>query len=89
MYGPCFVMKYLVSFLVLQSPRLRRESWLLYFYCLLIHVIISIQCLFPTVPWVGLRRVIVAFLYHTHVLLFSNFVESLCIQKQTLAGFSS
>ena len=29
--GPCFVMQYLVSFLVLQSSRGRREDWLLYF----------------------------------------------------------
>ena len=32
--GPCFVMHYLVSFLVLQSFWQGRESWLLYFNCL-------------------------------------------------------
>ena len=31
MYGTCFVMQYLVSFLVLQSSCRERESWLLYF----------------------------------------------------------
>ena len=35
MFGPCFVVLYLVSFQVLQQSRWRRESWLLYFSCLL------------------------------------------------------
>ena len=33
--GPCFVMQYFVSFLVLQSSRWGKESLLLYFYSLL------------------------------------------------------
>ena len=35
--GPCFDMQYFVSFLVLQSSRWERESWIhvLYFLCLL------------------------------------------------------
>ena len=35
MLGPCFVIQYVVSFLVLQLSRLGRESWLLYFCCIL------------------------------------------------------
>ena len=34
MFGPCFVLLYLVSFLVLQSYLYGRERWLLYFNCL-------------------------------------------------------
>ena len=34
--GICFVLKYAVSFVALQSPRRGRESWLLYFCCVLI-----------------------------------------------------
>ena len=34
LFRPCFVMQYLMSFLVLQSFRCGRESWLLCFYCL-------------------------------------------------------
>ena len=33
MFGPCFVVYYLVSFLVLQSSRWGKENWLLYFNC--------------------------------------------------------
>ena len=32
---PCFVLQYAVCFLVLQLSRLDRESWLLYFRCVL------------------------------------------------------
>ena len=35
MFGLCFVMHYLVSYLVLQSSRWGREGWLLYFNCVL------------------------------------------------------
>ena len=31
----CIVLQYFVSFLVLQSSRLGKESWLLYFCCVL------------------------------------------------------
>ena len=34
MLCPCFAMHYLVSFLVLQSSRWGRKSWLLYFNCI-------------------------------------------------------
>ena len=33
-FGFCFVVQFLVSFLAQQSSRLERESWLLYFNCL-------------------------------------------------------
>ena len=33
-FGPCFVVLYLVPFLVLQSSWRGRESWFLYFHCL-------------------------------------------------------
>ena len=35
MLGPCFVMQYFASFLVIQSSHRGRESWLLWLYCLL------------------------------------------------------
>ena len=35
MFGPCFVVLNFVSFLVLQSFRWKRDSWLFDFYCLL------------------------------------------------------
>ena len=45
MFDPCFVMQYVVSFLVMQSSCRGRESWLLYFNRLLAaHVL----CLFLT-----------------------------------------
>ena len=35
MLGLCFVLQYVVSFLVLQPSHWGRESWLLYFCCVL------------------------------------------------------
>ena len=66
MFSSCFVMQYLMSYLVLQSSHRGRDSWLLYFNC----VAVSVVCLFPTVPLVGLQCVIVAFPGHTHTLFF-------------------
>ena len=34
-FGPCFVIEYSVSFLVMQSSRWERESWMPYFHCIL------------------------------------------------------
>ena len=45
-FGPCFIMQYLLSFIVMQSPRRERESWLLNFSC---HMSVSVLCLFITV----------------------------------------
>ena len=45
--GLCFVLQYIVSFLVLLSSCLGRESWLLYFCC----VLMSSHCFYPlTLP---------------------------------------
>ena len=46
MLGPCFVLQYFVSFLVLQSSRWGRESYLLYFCCVLI--VMSLLSLFDS-----------------------------------------
>ena len=55
-YGPCFVVQYLVSSLVLQSSHWGKEGCLL--NCS--HVAVSVHCLFLMVPWVGLQCLIVA-----------------------------
>ena len=65
MFGPCFVLLYLVSFLVLQSYLYGRERWLLYFNCLP-GALYSV--FFVMVPWVGLQCVIMEFPDHTHLL---------------------
>ena len=74
-FSPCFVMHYLLSFLVflLMSKRelvalLKLSSW-----CL---VTVSVLWLFLTVPWVGLQLVIVGFPDHTHLLIDKNSLES-------------
>ena len=46
MFGPCFVVQYLVSFLVLQSSRWRRDSWFIDFYCPL-DVMLLLYCSLP------------------------------------------
>ena len=63
-FGPCFEMEYLGSFLVLQSSHPGKENWLLYFK----HVTVSVLCLFLTVPWVGLQYVMLSFPGYTHLL---------------------
>ena len=55
-FGSCFVMHYLVFFLVLQSSWRGRESMMSYFNCLPT-TYISVLWLFLTVPWVGLKCV--------------------------------
>ena len=51
MFGPCFVMQHLVSFLVLQSEKERererereREDWLLYINCVFAAVWLILSC---------------------------------------------
>ena len=61
-FGPCFVLQYLVSFLVLLSSRWGRESWLLYSYCFHISVI---NCS-VSFSHGALVCVVVAFSGHTH-----------------------
>ena len=65
LFGPCFVMQYLVSFLVLLIILLRRESWLLVL-CVLVVLL------------VGLKYVIVAFSCHTHFFIIGKW-DSNCI----------
>ena len=67
-FGPCFLMQYLTSFLVLQLSRWGRESWLLYFNCHFDAMWLFVFCVSLTVLWVGLQCVIGAFPGHTHLL---------------------
>ena len=66
-FDPCFVMHYLVSFLVLNRFAEEERAWSLYF-----KYVLAIVCLIVlAVPWVGLWSVIVAFPSHivyTHLL---------------------
>ena len=55
---------YLVSSFAIITPE-EKESWILYFYCLLMSLITSVLCLFLVVIWVGLQCVIVEFPSHT------------------------
>ena len=72
MFGPCFVMQYFVSFLVLQSYRRgrerERELFALLHFSFCLHVAVSVSCLFS---WyrglVCSEFVIVAFPSHTHL----------------------
>ena len=43
-FGPCFVLHYLVSFLILQSFGWGRESWPLYFSCLTVILWLLVLC---------------------------------------------
>ena len=73
MFGLCFVMYYMVSFLVLQS------SSLLYFNCLPgVLWLFCVLWLFFAVKWVGLQYVIVVFLILlTYPLFEDDFVSHL------------
>ena len=71
-FGPCFVVQYLVSFLVLQSSHWGRERWLLK-NCFKCHVTVSALCLFLTVQCVGLQCVIVVFPSHNPFTFFMRF----------------
>ena len=70
-FGPCFVVQYLVSFLVLRSSRRGRESESRA-GCLKL-LFVRALCLFLRVRWVGLQCMIVVFPDHTpyffHVIL--------------------
>ena len=71
-FGPCFVVQYLVLFLVLQSSRWGRERWLLK-TCFKCHVSVSDLCLFLKVQCVGLQCVIVVFHNNTPLPFFMRF----------------
>ena len=77
-FGTCFVMQYLVFFLVLQSSCWGRESWLLYFIAFKCHVTVIVLCLFLTVPLVCLQFLTVAFPRHTYFTLDKIFSEYNC-----------
>ena len=62
MFGSCFILRYHVSCLVLQSCRWGRESWLVCFS-------VSVLCIFLAVQWVGLRCLVMTFSGHTHICL--------------------
>ena len=75
----CFVMHYVVYFLVLQSSRRARELvplLLLSYGCL---VTVNVLWLFLSVPWVGLQFVIVVFPDYTHLLF------AICMSLQYLS----
>ena len=63
-FDPCFVVQYLMLFLVLESSHWGRESWSLNFNC----VPDSVLCLFLTMPCVGMQCMILAFSGHTQIL---------------------
>ena len=71
-FGSCFVVQYLVSFLVLQSSCWGRERWLLK-SCFKCNVTVSALCLFLTVQCVSLKCVIVVFPSHTPLTFFMRF----------------
>ena len=64
-FGACLVMHYLVFCLVLQSSWRGRESMMSYFNCL---PTINVLWLLLTVPWVGLKCVIVVLVILTYFL---------------------
>ena len=54
-FGPCFVMQYLVFFLVLQSSLVRKRAAVaLPKLCSCCYVAVKVLCLFLMVPWFGL-----------------------------------
>ena len=75
MLGPHFAKQYFVPCLVL----LKKESWFLYFKCLLDVLYQSILCLFHMVSWVGLQCVIFAFPGHTRLHLKDGSVSELTL----------
>ena len=65
--GPCFVVRYCMSILVLQSSRFERESWLLCFVCL--PGVSWLLCGSPSrCHWFCLQFVIVILPDNTHLL---------------------
>ena len=76
MFGPCFVMQYLVSvlssfaFISLRNRDLEMVALLLHLLPSLCLVAVSVLWLFLKLPWVGLQCVIVAFPDHTDTYFF-------------------
>ena len=71
-FGVCFVMYYLVSFLVLNYIILigKRELVALLLWSSWYTMTVSVMWLFLAVPWVGLQCLIVVFPDHTHLILY-------------------
>ena len=68
MFGPCFVIQFLVSFLVLRSGRERTACYTSIVPLPNFLVVVCFLCPFLTVTWVGLRFLIVVFPGHTRFL---------------------
>ena len=63
MFGSCFVMQYLLSFIKFCNHLAEEEKVVCFtFIVFLMHVAVSVLCLFLAVPWVSMWSVIVAFL---------------------------
>ena len=58
MMSPGFAVWFFVPFLVKLASFRGRESWLIYFNCV---VAVCVLCLYLAVPWVGPQSVIVTF----------------------------
>ena len=66
-FGPGFVIQYLMSFLVLKTSRFEERAGCYTFIAFYCHTTVSILCFFNTVLYVGLQYVIVAIPGHTHL----------------------
>ena len=67
-----FGMHYFVSFLVLQSSGRERESWSLWFYCLLDVFLLRMSCSSSSRCRGLVCSVIVVFLDHTHLFFYNS-----------------
>ena len=61
MFAPCFVIQYLVSFLVLQSTMKEKIAGC-FTLIVFLHVAVSFLFFLLTVPWVGLQSMTVIFM---------------------------
>ena len=77
MFGLCFVIHYLVSFLVFQlsPPEKERIGSCFTLIAFLLCLTVSVLCLFLTVPWVGLWSVIVGISWSYSMQKLSTFLE--------------
>ena len=68
-FGPCFELQYLVSFLYITILAEEEREHVLFKFFAYCCVDVSVLCLFLAVPYVGLWSEIVAFSGDTHFLL--------------------
>ena len=80
MFGPSFVEKYLVSFLVLQSSHFERFT--LIAYCLLMSSDYLVHCVSPRGAMGWPQRVLIAFPSHTYSLLGDNLLSIVLQYKE-------